>query len=277
VSGRPGLQAGDCPNPYVHKLASGREVRIRCKRRTCSSCGVLWAGDSRVRLLANLIDGHGGDVAMVTVTAPGRDALPHDQEGVVDRAAAEAWNKAAPAQWSRLHRRCRYRLREAPCGPPALLGYVWAFQRRGVLHVHLAFAADTPARKAAARGYVQLLKAGLAAEWGFGFVDLQMAHHGAKGVGNYFAKYVCKEGAGGRPELAETVAHPDVPARPIYLSNRLTARTRCTMRNLRLRRYYWRAETMRQAGMAECWYVEELWQRGLRVEHGRLVRPARAP
>ncbi len=43
----------------------------------------------------------------------------------------------------------------------------------------------------------------------------------------------------GRSELAETVDHPDVPARPIYISRRLTAKTRCTMRNLRLRRYYW--------------------------------------
>lgn len=274
---RPGLEAGACPNPYRRKLASGREILIRCKRRSCPACGVLWAGDSRVRLLANLIDGHGGDVAMVTITAPGSEVFDHDQAGHVDRHQAEAWNKGAPAQWSRMHRRAQYLLFRSVGRRASVLGYVWAYQRRGVLHVHVALGADTPGEKAAARAYVALLKGGLAHEWGFGFCDLTMAYAGSRGVASYFAKYVCKEGRGGRPELAETVAHADVPPRPIYLSNRLTARTRCTMRNLRLRRYFWQAPTMRQAGMAECWYVEDLWQRGFRVEHGKLARPARAP
>lgn len=272
MSGR----AGDCPTPYRHRLSSGREVMVRCKRRTCPECGVLWAGDSRVRLLTNLIDGHGRDVAMVTVTAPGSEVFDHDQVGDVDRAQAKAWNDSAPAQWSRMHRRAQQRLSREVQGAAQLLGYVWAFQRRGVLHLHVALAADTPARKRAAERYTALLKAGLAYEWGFGFVDLTMAYAGSRGVASYFAKYVCKD-RNGRPELAETVAHPDVPRRPIYLSNRLTARTRCTMRNLRLRRYYWQAATMRQAGMAECWYVEDLWRRGIRVESGHLVRPARGP
>lgn len=213
---------------------------------------------------------------MVTITAPGSEVFDHDQGGVVDRAQGQAWNRSAPGQWSRLHRCVQQRLRREPAGPAQLLGYVWAFQRRGVLHLHVAIAADTPRRKRAAERYAATLKGGAASEWGFGFCDLSMAYAGSRGVASYFAKYVCKD-RNGRPELAETVAHPDVPRRPIYLSTKLTARTRCTMRNLRLRRYYWQAPTMRQAGMAECWYVEDLWERGIRVEHGRLARPARGP
>jgi hypothetical protein len=133
-------------------------------------------------------------------------------------------------------------------------------------------AADTPQRRHAAHRYTQLLKGGLAVEWGFGFVDIVMGQAGSKGLAAYVAKYVCKEGEHGRPELAETVAHVDVPSRPVYVSPKLTAVTRCTMRNLRLRRYYWRAPTCRQAGLVDCAYAEDLWSRGIRVEHGRLVR-----
>jgi hypothetical protein len=250
---------------------------MRCKKRTCSSCGVLWAGDTRTRLLANLIDGWGKDVALLTVTAPGQKALPYGDDGKVAESIAHAWNVGAPAQWSNMHRRLRRRLARSGRNPPLILGYVWAYQDRGVLHLHLALAASTPAERWAARGYVAALKAGMAEQWGFGFVDLREGRAGSRGLAAYLAKYVCKVGASGRPELAETVDHADVPKRPVYISARLTRGTRCTMRNLRLRRYYWRAETMRQPGTADCWYVEDLWSRGFTVKDGRLVRPARGP
>ncbi|HEY0226773.1 MAG TPA: hypothetical protein VGC05_10350 [Mycobacterium sp.] len=130
----------------------------------------------------------------------------------------------------------------------------------GRVHLHLALGAESVQEAYAAKVYGQLLKGdrqksarlrvlaargpellecGWAKEWGFGFVDVQPMRHGSKGLARYLTKYVCKDGVSGRSELAETVDHPDVPARPIYISRRLTAKTRCTMRNLRLRRYYW--------------------------------------
>lgn len=263
---------------------------MRCKKRTCPSCGVLWAGDTRTRLLTNLIEGYGHDVALLTITPPGSEVFTHDEHGVVLREQAMAWNRPAPRQWSRLNKATRRLLSRANIEPPLMLGYVWAFQKRGVLHLHVAFGARTPADRWAIRCFVGCLKGTAAAHlgvnppakgtahvWGFGFVDLQLGRAGSKGLASYLAKYVCKEGASGRPELAETVDHEDVPKRPIYISPRLTATTRCTMRNLRLRRYYWRASTMRHAGAAECWYVEDLWQRGITVHNGKLRRPARAP
>jgi hypothetical protein len=252
----------------------------------------LWAGDNKNRILSNLIDGYGGAVVLLTITAPGADVLPWDGERV-EREAARAWNVSAPKQWSAMHRRLAVVVGRLGL-KPNLLAYVWAFQKRGVLHLHLALGAETVAESYAAKVYGQLLKGdratsdplrvagvkgpadlgrGWAKESGFGFVDVQPMRGGAKGLASYLAKYVCKDGVNGRPELAETVDHPDVPARPIYVSRQLTATTRCTMRNLRLRRYFWRAATCRQAGLVTCDYAEDMAARGLKVRAGRLFKP----
>jgi hypothetical protein len=244
----------------------------------------------------NLIDGYGGEAVLLTITAPGAEVLPWDGDQV-ERQAARAWNLAAPKQWSAMHRRLAVVL--ARCGlKPNLLAYAWAFQKRGVLHLHLALGAQTAAEAYAAKVYGQLLKGdrerseaarvagkdgpvdlerGWAKEWGFGFIDVQPMRRGSRGLASYLAKYVCKDGVSGRPELAETVDHSDVPARPIYISRRLTGATRCTMRNLRLRRYYWRAWACRQTGLLTCEFAEDLAARGMKVLGGRLVRPLSEP
>lgn len=250
---------------------------MRCKRRTCPSCGQLWAGDQRTRLLANLIEAHGGAVALLTITAPGRDELPYDEAGQLVRDVAEAWNRGAPAQWSRLHRAVRQRLARRGMPLPELLAYVWAYQRRGALHLHLVLSAELERDRIANRLYVRELKRGAAAEWGFGFVDLVNGRHGGRGLAAYLSKYVAKQRADGHSELAATVAHPDVPARPVYVANRLTARSRVTMRNLRLRRYYQRGGFSCGEAVGACGWVEDMWARGhlvTRGEHGgnRIVR-----
>jgi hypothetical protein len=269
---------------------------MNCKKRTCCHCGNVWAGDVRVMLLQNLNDGYGGAVDMVTITAPGRDSLPHveDADGrtVVDADAAESWNLAALKQWSKLWALSKYLLARRGFEKPLLLSYVIAYQRRGVIHYHLALAADTDERKSTNRWFVDLMKGsfaavamfrarsgtlerktvsslGLAAEWGFGFVSLEAARYGSAGVAGYFCKYVAKDGASGRPEIQETVQRVEVGRRRVvYVSSKLTARTRCTMRNLRLRRYYWHA-----GGSRDCIQVEEDWRRGYRVRFGRICKP----
>ena len=269
---------------------------MNCKKRTCPHCGNVWAGDVRVMLLQNLNDGYGGAVDMVTITAPGRESLPHVEGGdgrpVVVAGAAEAWNLAAPKQWSQMWALSKRLLVRRGFQAPLLLSYVIAYQRRGVIHYHLALAADTPGRKSSNRWFVDLMKGtfaavamfgaragslerktvsrrGLAAEWGFGFVSLEAARYGSAGVAGYFCKYVAKEGASGRPEIQETVQRVEVGRRRVvYMSSKLTARTRCTMRNLRLRRYYWHA-----GGPRDCVQVEEDWRRGYRVRFGRIYKP----
>ena len=269
---------------------------MNCKRRTCRHCGNVWAGDVRVMLLQNLNDGYGGAVDMVTITAPGRDRLQHvdgvDGRPIVEPDAAEAWNQAAPKQWSAMWAVAKYLLVRRGFASPLLLSYVIAYQRRGVIHYHLALAADTNERKASNRWFVELMKGtaeavaifgarpgslerktvarhGLAAEWRFGFVSLEKARYGSAGVAGYFCKYVAKDGVSGRPEIQETIQRVEVGRRRVvYVSSKLTGRTRCTMRNLRLRRYYWHA-----GGPRDCVQVEEDWRRGYRIRFGRIQRP----
>lgn len=269
---------------------------MNCKKRTCEHCGDLWAGDVKVMLLQNLNDGYGGPVDMVTITAPGRDVLPHlvaeDGRLEVAQDAAEAWNLSAPGRWSAMWGVAKYLLRRRGVEVPLLLGYVIAYQRRGVIHYHLALAADTAGRRHANHSFVAVLKgtaealvrfgarprtlerktvgsSGLAVEHGFGFVSLEAARYGSAGVAGYFCKYVAKDGESGRPEIAETVQRVEVgKRRVVYVSSKLTARTRCTMRNLRLRRYYWHG-----GGRLDCVTVEENWRRGYRVQFGRIRKP----
>jgi hypothetical protein len=191
----------------------------------------------------------------------------------------------------------KYLMRRRRVEVPVLLAYVIAYQRRGVIHYHLALAADTPARRASNRLFVGLLKSdpvaverfaaragtlerrtvgrvGLAAEFGFGFVSLEAGRHGSRGVASYFGKYVAKNGASGKPEICETVQRVEVGRRRVvYVSSSLTARTRCTMRNLRRRRYWWRAHTCRRLGRGlSCRSVEQLDKLGLYVALGDLLQ-----
>ena len=145
---------------------------MNCKKRTCPHCGNVWAGDVRVMLLQNLNDGYGGAVDMVTITAPGRESLPHVEGGdgrpVVVAGAAEAWNLAAPKQWSQMWALSKRLLVRRGFQAPLLLSYVIAYQRRGVIHYHLALAADTPGRKSSNRWFVDLMKGTFAAVAMFG-------------------------------------------------------------------------------------------------------------
>jgi hypothetical protein len=235
---------------------------------------------------------------MVTITAPGQEVLRHMiGEGgrlVVTPDAAETWNGSAPERWSTMWGTAKYLLRRRGVEVPLLLGYVIAYQRRGVIHYHLALAADTPERKAANRWLVEVLKgtpravamfgaragtlerktvarAGLASELGFGFVSLEKARYGSAGVAGYFCKYVAKDGANGRPEITETVQRVEVGRRRVvYVNQKLTARTRCTMRNLRLRRYYWHARSHRSE--RDCAEFESMRRRGYYVSFGGIYR-----
>jgi hypothetical protein len=97
-----------------------------------------------------------------------------------------------------------------------------------------------------ARAYLARL-AELAGDYGFGFVHHydkkvrpQAAEHAAAYLSSYFVK-----GRGEKAPLWESVASGAMPTSIIHVSTELTQRTRCTMRNLRLRRavfVVWRAD-----------------------------------
>lgn len=159
-------QAGSCPTPRVYCTRRGRRSHVcgpravggcdlrkaRCKSRRCPSCGVLWAGDTRRKLLVN-ISAYGKAVALVTTTGPGAEVLPWDMAECttaarckcsgkrccrVVPARATEWNGQAPASWTAAHKRAASRARynaRKDGGSWRLVAKEWEFQKRGVLHV----------------------------------------------------------------------------------------------------------------------------------------------
>lgn len=270
------LQAGRCPRPRQVRCPDGRWRAARCKRRDCPSCGLLWAGDCRVKLLANIRE-YAGDVAIVTVTAPGRDVLPYGNDGqAVERAAARRWNRQARHEWRKLHRKASQRAaRHAHRhgGRWSVVARSWEFQRRGVLHVHVVVPMGTALERLASHVYVDALEE-LRHRHGFGFVDRGRAK---KRGGLWIraleaipqeraARYVAKYLGGwkrGRLEISATVGHPDVPGHVIHVRRELTRKTGVTMRELRARRACFR----RFPGLVQEGYTDPArWMHRLECE-----------
>jgi hypothetical protein len=233
--GDPGATSSLCPHP--------RPGGGRCRSRKCDVCGQLWAGDTRVRLLAN-INAYGGDVALITITAPGADVLPwaDDSRCTVVPAARYRWNRSAPDRWRTLHQRSAQHVRRR-AGAFTVLAREWEYQRRGVLHMHVVVGMATPIERHRAHLYVQALDRRRELH-GFGYVDrgkrgrdrkrtLEVVPAGHAAA--YLAKYLAPSGAG-KKALSETVREPDVPRLVVYVSRGLTGKTGVTMRNLRIRR-----------------------------------------
>lgn len=222
---------GACPQP---RWRDGRAYR--CRSRRCPSCGLLWAGDARRKLLAN-VTAYGGDVIVVAQTGPGRDRLP-------DRRAQVAWNLSAPGRWRTLHRRAREACRRRG-HTVTVVSRTWEYQKRGVLHVHVVLGAATLAERHGAHAYVAEL-ASRRAEHDFGFVDRGKKRSPtgrrllevipAERAARYVAKYLSPLDGAGKPTLSETVTRRDVPPHVLYVSRDLTAVTGVTMRSLRWRR-----------------------------------------
>jgi hypothetical protein len=228
----------------------GRAHDVRCGRRSCPSCGVVWLGDTRIRAVAAGAQLR-TSVALVSVTAPGRHILPWDATGErVEQAAAQEWNRAAPAQWSKLHACAARDAREVAGNRGAdwrLLFKAWEYQRRGVLHLHLVVPCGTPGERLASEAYVRGLVA-RASRYGFGFVDRgKLPERGARRstrelspvppgrAAAYVTSYVASSGAG-KGGVAEVAANQGVPGAILYVSNVLTRASGVTMRSLKERR-----------------------------------------
>lgn len=244
---------GTCP-------ACGRNrysLAKTCRRRNCPGYAPIWAGDQRSKLFDNLkaLDAlperATGQVAMVTVTAPGAALLPWDRAfcaplgdhrcsglrgcRVVPKTAAE-WNKRAPGQWRRLHRVAyqRTRARYPRFWMPAR---VWELQARGVLHAHVVVPFGSGMERAAADFYVRELHRA-SGRYGFGFIDRKLEGIAARAAAAYLSAYFVT-GKKEKAQLQESVMSRSMPRSIIHVSNRLTQHTGITMRELRFRRFVW--------------------------------------
>ena len=126
---------------------------------------------------------------------------------------------------------------------------MWEKQKRGLAHLHGVLSVSTPAELRWAEAYVNAL-AELAPSKGFGFVDgwekirrkIKPGIEAAAYLSSYFVR-----GKGRKASLTENVQDPDLPRLLVFVGRGLTARTGCTMRNLRLARRLWAS----RVGLAE--------------------------
>ena len=220
-----------------------------CRSRRCPEYGPIWAGDQRQKLFRNL-ETVRGDIVLSAVTAPGARDLPwdeavcaalgeHEHSGKlgcrVERVAARAWNESASDRWRRLHRRAyQDTVRQFGSGSVWLVARVWEMQARGVLHVHPVLAYGAPRQMAGARAYLGRL-AELAPQYGFGFVERKAKPQPAENAAAYLSSYFVR-GRRGKETLWESARSPAMPRSIVHVSVRLTTRTGCTMRKLRLKR-----------------------------------------
>jgi hypothetical protein len=211
---------------------------------------VLWAGDVRRKLFANF--GHyTGQVAIITVTGPGQKVIPWDRSRCTHppgercdgrkgcKAAtgpARVWNLLARRHWRELHRTASQNVRRRKGGKHLqILGRVWEYQRRGVLHVHVVVGVDKPVNRHAARLYTEQLQR-LHAKHGFGWPDAKWSSYRGQNAAAYLASYFIA-GKGRKATVRETVTEIDVPPQVVYVSTKLTRATGVTMRSLRRQRY----------------------------------------
>jgi hypothetical protein len=133
-----------------------------------------------------------------------------------------------------LHRRAHEASRRQFAGVQWMLARVWEMQHRGVLHVHVLLPFETVQQKGAARAYVDEL-ATKAQSYGFGFVDRKVQLMTRKAAAAYLSSYFVT--GTGKLTLWESVRNEQMPRSIVHLSTRLTMRTGCTMRRLRLHRF----------------------------------------
>jgi hypothetical protein len=231
----------------------------RCRRRTCPSYGPIWARDTMRKIRENLRT-YGGLAAMCTLTAPGVDAglvwdrasCTHDERQRCGKAhgckvvpsIAELWNEKSRGWWSELNRVCKQRADRAVRRlgldrKGGVLLYEWELQARGVWHLHFVLGMETAWEQVWAPEYVRAMRE-LAPKYGFGFVDAKplRSPEPAERAARYLSKYLAKWQEDGALEITETVKSA---GRSLlnYVNRGLTAKSCCTMRNLRLARIVW--------------------------------------
>lgn len=262
------LQAGPCPNLDMQ----GRS----CKRRDCPACGFRWARRwSRVFLLN--LEHYAGDVAMITITAPGVEGgLPWDRGAclirrphrctgpagcVVEEFAGDEWSSDQTLRWKMLREAARAAVKRRLDIAPSLIGRVWEPQKRGVAHLHIAVGCKTEEELEAALAFRDELER-LAPEYRFGFVSQKVDPHAPKHAARYVAEYLTGRQANARERKAtirENVSNPRMPRSLLWITPALTtvsdsarlagmrARlgvrngTAVTMRTLRYVGWYWGA------------------------------------
>lgn len=228
----------------------GRSVygNMPCKRRTCPRYAELWARDWRVVLPEALI-AYEGRSMVYTLTPPGADQLPWDRSKcthaphvpcggpigcVIEEKARRRWNESCQRRLSRIYETAQAATKRDVGCRANLLAEAKEAQKRGAVHVHFAIGCETAAELRAAKAFRRHLeRLSRQRRYEFGhvngkFLKPKPAREAAAYLSSYFVA-----GRGHKAPLTEAVLNPELQRLPLYVSRRLTAATRCTMRNKR--------------------------------------------
>jgi hypothetical protein len=203
-------------------------------------------------------------VTIITVTGPGADRLPWDEDHCAHRRkhrhrghlgcrvqerAAREWADTLTYRWKLLRDAARLATRRASIEPPLILERVWELQKRGVAHAHLIVPYGDVVERQAAQHFADEL-ARLAPAHDFGFVDTRLRAFTATEAAKYLAAYLVGASTKRKASIVELAAaererrrRPGLggrlPAMPLWVSFRLTRATGVTMRSLRRARHLW--------------------------------------
>jgi hypothetical protein len=226
--------------------------------------GDLWLGDVK-RVVRTNLPAMSDTVALITVTGPGADVLPWSdtERGMVDQASRDAWNATAQQRWSEMHRKAAQNATRQTGEKSKLIARVWQMQARGVLHVHLAASFWTIPEQRWVKAYVAELRR-IRTKHGFGYVDFrdrsgkagQPSVMAAEKAAGYLTHYLTTS-----EQFSDVLRSAVRPRRPVYVSNRALAITKCTMRNLRRVRFlYWlrrgESRVFAEAGKLPRWFID---------------------
>jgi hypothetical protein len=165
---------------------------------------------------------------------------------VVEVTARRRWNATFSRRISRLYESAQ----EATKREVGIRAFVLAkgveAQRRGPMHAHFVIGCESALELRASKAFRRHLER-LAAQprYAFGHVNGQFVKpKPAREAAAYLSSYFIP-GRGHKAPLTEAVANAELPVRPLYVSRRLTAVTRTTMRNKRRQRHVWARTTHR--------------------------------
>jgi hypothetical protein len=247
--------------PDWNKIPGEEARKVSCKRRDCPRCGVNWARDwSKVNELN--LEAYGGQIVMVTITAPGEDRLPWDEAHCarrrthrhsgpagcrVQQRAAREWSDTLTWRWSKLRKAAilatqRQLAETFALGPaPSILERAYEPQKRGVPHLHLVLGYRTRSERDAAHVFVGHLKR-LAGEYDFGFADGSgkkrgmrnarpvVERHGielrpmtGRDAARYLANYLTGRNPTKKSSIRENISHPTMPRSLLWLTPALTS------------------------------------------------------
>lgn len=245
--------AGTCQRRREVKIRKER-YEVPCGSRDCDVCGARWEQDQRVRAVAasELI---GRDVALITITAPGRNHFGWGPAGSFDSPREQKldWNRSARRRFRRLHLEASREVRRSAAFEFCdwrLLYRSWEYQKRGLLHAHLILPYGSFAERWCTDRYLLNLW-NLADRYHFGYVlggsrDYKPHHGGAPWVapatGADVARYVCKYVASvgsGKDSMRTVAQRTGKRGSVLYIAPGLMRLSGVSMTTLRARRRIW--------------------------------------